>query len=157
MASLLNLPTEVRLVIYDLLLNSYPPVTPVTADQTALTNPNPNQPSSAGREMYKSLLLSCKTIHHEAAPAFYRACTFFPHQPYDFANTFLRRLAFADLTMDKITSLRHLELKLVGARPFNEWAHEMTYIKGERKYWFDLVRVFDTYANSAASTPSPSG
>ena len=140
MASLFSLPAEVRLQIYDVLLASYPPS---TADQTP--SANPNQPTPEARETYKSLLLSCKTIHHEAAPAFYSSCTFYANHPYDFANTLLRRLTLQDLTMDKLTALRHLELKVHGGRPFNEWRHDMTYTKGECRYWMDLVRVFDTY------------
>ena len=140
MVSLLSLPTEVRLQIYAFLLDSH---APSTADQMPLINPN--QPTPEAREIYKSLLLSCRTIHHEAAPAFYSRCTFYANRPYDFANTFLRRLTLQDLTMDKLTALRHLELKVHGSRPFNEWRHDMAYTKGERKYWMDLVRVFDTY------------
>jgi hypothetical protein len=140
MPSLLDLPIEVRLRIYDVLLDSYPYF---TADEVALTNPN--QPTAEAREMFKSLLLVCKTMHHEATPAFYRSCTFYANRPYDFANTFLRRLTIEEVTMDKVVSIRHLELKLEACRPLNEWSHECTYTKGERKYWMDLVRVFDVY------------
>jgi hypothetical protein len=140
MPSLLHLAIETRLRIYDVLLESF---TYVTADPAMLINPN--EPSSEGRETFKRLLLVCKAIHHEAAPAFYRSCTFYANRPYDFANTFLRRLTMEDVTMDKLVSLRHLELKLEVSRPFNEWMHESTYTKGEYRYPMDLVRVFDEY------------
>jgi hypothetical protein len=98
---------------------------------------NPHQPTCEDRKTYSQLLLVCKTIHHEAAPLFFRKTTFFIKEPFRFANTFLRKLAH-----DKIYSLRYLELRL-GFLDFG-------YIQSPKpirkiQVLYKLLKLFETY------------
>jgi hypothetical protein len=92
------------------------------------------QPTYDNRQAYGQLLLACKMIHAEAAPLFYSRVTFFVKEPFKFANTFLRRLPAC-----KITSIRHLELRL-SWRDFGYVNHKV-----RSKVLKNLITVFKTY------------
>jgi hypothetical protein len=96
--------------------------------------PSTQQPTHDNRQAYSQLLLVCKMIHAEAAPLFYSRVTFFMTEPFKFANTFLRRLPAY-----KITSIRHLELRLVW------WDFGYVNYKVRSKVLNDLATVFKTY------------
>jgi hypothetical protein len=124
---LFYLPIETRLQIYRLLLPSDfcsgdkgqafdepdDAADNDAVDNDAIDNvaaseePSTQQPTYDDRQAYGQLLLVCKMIHVEAAPAFYNRVTFFVKESFKFANTFLRLLPAY-----KIASIRHLELRL---------------------------------------------
>lgn len=163
-ASLLRLPVETRLQIYGIVLladfsggdkgqASDKPGDAVDSDAASeepsnevcgssslnhdrRRNPLPGtqQPTRDNRQAYGQLLLACKMIHAEAAPLFYSRVTFFVKEPFKFANTFLRKLPAY-----KITSIRHLELRL-------SWrAFRYVNRKLRSKVLNDLITVFKTY------------
>lgn len=95
------------------------------------------RPTSEGRKTYGQLLLVCKTIHCEAAPLFFSKATFFIREPFQFANTFLRKLA-----LDKIYSLRFLELRMTvfdfnTLRPWRQ--------RPKIKVLYNLQKLFEMY------------
>jgi len=119
---LFYLPMETRLQIYRLLLPSDfcsgdkgqafdepdDAADNDAVDNDAIDNvaaseePSTQQPTYDDRQAYGQLLLVCKMIHVEAAPAFYNRVTFFVKESFKFANTFLRLLP-----VYKIASIRH--------------------------------------------------
>ena len=164
-ASLLRLPVETRLQIYGIVLladfsggdkgrtsdkpddavdddaASEEPYNEVCGSSSNLDHDrcrNPlsstQQPTYDNRQAYGQLLLVCKMIHAEAAPLFYSRVTFFVKEPFKFANTFLRRLPAY-----KITSIRHLELRL------SWWDFRYVNYKVRSKVLNDLITVFKTY------------
>jgi len=155
-ASLLHLPVETRLQIYGIVLladfsggdegrASDKPDNAVDNDAASeesfyLTCLDPDPPPDTrvprydNRQAYGQLLLVCKMIHAEAAPLFYSRVTFFVKEPFKFANTFLRRLPTY-----KITSIRHLELRL------SWWDFRYVNYKARSKVLNDLITVFKTY------------
>lgn len=104
--------------------------------------PGIQQPTYDNRQAYGQLLLACKMIHAEAAPLFYSRVTFFVKEPFKFANTFLRRLP-----AHKITSIRHLELRLSlwDFRYVGPKAKSIVPDKARSKVLDDLIPVFKTY------------
>jgi hypothetical protein len=96
--------------------------------------PSTQRPTYDSRQVYRQLLLVCKMIHTEAAPLFYSKVTFFVKEPFKFANQFLRLLPAY-----KITSIRHLELRLL----WQDFRY-VNYIL-RAKVLNDLITVFKTY------------
>ena len=104
--------------------------------------PGTQQPTYDNRQAYSQLLLACKMIHAEAAPLFYSRVTFFVKEPFKFANTFLRRLPAY-----KITSIRHLELRLSlwDFRCVGPKARSVVPNEFRSKVLNDLITVFKSY------------
>jgi hypothetical protein len=104
---------------------------------TRKTLSNPQQPARENTKTFIQLLLVCKTIHYEATPLFFNRATFFIRNPFQFANTFLRKLA-----PDKIYSLRHLELRM--AISYFTYTH---YLRPnlKTKILSDIIKTFKTY------------
>jgi hypothetical protein len=163
-ASLLHLPVETRLQIYGIVLlgdfssgdrgqardkpddavdndavseepyNEVGGSSSLNHDRPQSPFPSTKQPTYDNRQAYGQLLLVCKMIHTEAAPLFYNRVTFVMKEPLKFANTFLRRLPAY-----KITSIRHLELKL------SLWDFRHVNHKVGSKVLNDLTTIFKTY------------
>jgi hypothetical protein len=153
-APLLRLPVETRLQIYGLLLlanfcggdrGRASVADSDTADKEAVCNdaidndmaseePSTQKPTYENRQAYCQILLVCKMIHAEAAPLLYNRVTFFVKEPFTFANTFLRLLPAY-----KITSIRHLELRL------SWWDFSYAVYEYRSKVLKDLITVFNVY------------
>jgi hypothetical protein len=158
-APLFRLPVETRLQIYGLLLladfyggdkGRASDKLDDAADNDAIDNdvvdhdaidndaaseePSTQPPTYDNRQVYGQLLLVCKMIHIEAAPLFYSRVTFVVKEPFKFANKFLRMLSAY-----KITSIRHLELRL------SWWDFRRANWKCRSKVLNNLITVFKTY------------
>lgn len=103
-------------------------------DDAASEEPSAQQPTYDNRQVYGQLLLVCKMIHAEAVPLFYNRVTFFVKESFKFANTFLRLLPAY-----KITSIRHLELRL------SWWDFRYVNYKYRSKVLNNLITVFTVY------------
>lgn len=95
----------------------------------------PNQPSSEARETLETWLPSCKTMHLETAPTFYRTGTFYPSVLFDFSHTVLHRLTPEHLLMDRFAAMRHRRTEIRMHSPLStKTSTKCTCAKGECLY-----------------------